>query len=201
MGEAARASVFNTIAPEVHLTTHDVTKTSWFIPLWRAGLLAALATVALGATEAAKNPLTLKVQVNVPPTWSIFADDRISEMFVDGIRELLVRRGFAEPVDEVRFVEDPAKTPYLLTINLMEWRMQRTGAIDCTLTASLQTPRGVKHLGVYSHTSLYWRGSGRWALAREFDEAASGALNRLCDDIARTELLPGLRVRDRSREY
>lgn len=170
-------------------------KTSWFLNSWRAGILFVLAAATGFAAERAKDPLTLKVYVNVPPTWSLLVDDRISEMFVDAVRELLVRRGFEHRVDEVRFVDDPAKTPYLLTINLMEWRMQRTGVINCTLTASLQTPRGLKHLGVYHDTAFHWLGSGRLGLAREFDEAASGALNDLCDDIARTEMLPGLRPR------
>jgi len=159
--------------------------------------LFALAAVTGFAAPAARDTVTLKVHVNVPPTWSLLVDDRISEMFVDAVRELLARRGFTSPVEEVRFVEDPAKTPYLLTINLMEWRMQRTGAIDCTLAASLQTPRGTKQLGVYHHTSFHWLGSGRFGLAREFDEAASGALNDLCNDLARSELLPGLRVGQR----
>ncbi len=173
---------------------------NWIRNFWRAGVLFCLAASASFAASADPQRPKLDVYVNVPPTWNLLVDDRISEMFVDAVRELLVRRGYAGDVEEVRFVDDPAKVPHLLTINLMEWRMQRTGAINCTLTASLQTPRGTKHLGIYHDTAFHWMGSGRWGLARSFDEAASGALNRMCDDIVRSELLPALPRRPDGRD-
>lgn len=141
-------------------------------------------------------PGTLKVQVDVPLAWNSLIDDRISEAFASRVREVFHRSGFEYPIDDVRYVEDASKLPYLLTVHLMDWRITRLGNIDCTFTASLQTPRGTRKLGVYTNTTMVWLGgSGRFGLARSFEEAAEGAIRELANDIAKTELLPGLRVR------
>ena len=49
------------------------------------------------------------MQVNVPPSWNILLDDRVSEAFVDRVRDVFHRNGFDRPVEHVRYVEDPAK--------------------------------------------------------------------------------------------
>jgi hypothetical protein len=158
----------------------------------RLALLALLAVTPVHAETLIKDPLALKVQVNVPASWNILLDDRIAEDFVDGVGQVLRRRGFSRPVEALSLVEAPEKTPYLLTLNLVEWRMNRTGSIDCTLHAQLQTPRGTRNLGVYHASSFHSPGTGRWSLARDFDEAASEVLNQLGGDIAKSELLPAL---------
>ena len=163
---------------------------SWF---WLCGLLL---LPGCATTEPVEVPGTLKVHVSVPPSWNLLFEDRISEAFVDHMREVFHHRGFDRPVEEVRFVEDPTKEPYLLTINLTEWRINRIGNIDCTFTASLQTPDETRHLGVYTNMSMRWFGGpGRFGLSRSFEEAAEGAIEDLYNDIAKTELLPGLRPR------
>lgn len=94
--------------------------------LFRCGwlLLGVLAlAVSARAKEPAEVPGTLKVQVNVPPSWNLLLDDRVSEAFVDRVREVFSRRGFDQPVEELRYVEAPEKVPYLLTINLTDWRI------------------------------------------------------------------------------
>lgn len=167
------------------------------IRLLRASLsgLLFLLLPACATTQRPEIPGTLKVQVNVPPSWSVLVDDRVSEAFVDRVREVFVRSGFDRPVEEVRYVEDASKLPYLLTINLTDWRINRVGAIDCTFSASLQTPRGTRQLGFYSNTTMRWFGGpGRFGLSRSFEEAAEGAVHQLCDDVLKSELLPGFRM-------
>ena len=158
----------------------------------RLALFALLAAIPLRAETVIKDPLALKVQVNVPPTWSILVDDRIANDFVDGVGQILRQRGFSRPVEALSLVESPEKAPYLLTIDLMEWRVNRVGLIDCTLHAQLQTPWGTRNLGLYHASSPHWQGGGRWALARDFDDAASDVLNQLCNDLAKSELIPDL---------
>jgi hypothetical protein len=145
-------------------------------------------------TSQVEVPGTLKVQVNMPPTLHYLAEDRISEAFVDRIRDVFAQNGFNRPVEEVSFVEAPTRIPYLLTVNLTEWRVDRLGNIDCTFSADLQTPTATRHLGHYSNTTLRLaRGFGRFGLANAFTDAADGAIRSLCLDIQRTELLPNLR--------
>jgi hypothetical protein len=161
--------------------------------VWLIGLMLLLPACAT-TDRSAEVAGTLKVHVNVPPSWNLLLDDRISEAFVDRVRDVFYRSGFDRPVEQVRSVEDPGKQPYLLTINLAEWRINRVGNIDCTFTAELKTPRGTKNLGVYTNTSMRWlEGVGRWGLARSFGDAAEGAIGDLCEAVAKSELLPGLR--------
>jgi hypothetical protein len=139
-------------------------------------------------------PVPLKVLVNVPPSWDLFLDDRIGEAFAEQMRAIFEQEGFRGPVEAMRFVEEPARVPYLLTVNLHEWRIHHAGRITCTFGATLQTPQGTQDLGLYTNTTMRWlNGPGRWGLAASFEEAAAGAISNLCDMIARTELVPGLR--------
>jgi len=145
----------------------------------------------LPACASASEADPLKVQVNVPPTWNLLIDDQVSEALVDQMRDVFYRAGFARRIDEVRSFEIPSKVPYLLTINLTEWRINRLGNIDCTFTANLKTPRGTRELGVYTNTTMEWLyGRSRFGLGRGFVEAAEGALRDLYTDLAKTELLP-----------
>lgn len=149
---------------------------------------------ACATTQKSPVPGTLKVQVNIPATWNSLVEDRISEGLVDRVRDVFYRAGFDRPVEEVRYVEEPGKEPYLLTINLIDWRMNRLGNVDCTFSASLRTPRGTRELGLYTNTSLFsLRGFGRFGLADSYDEAAQGAIRDLCDAVAKSELLPDFR--------
>jgi hypothetical protein len=170
-------------------------KTSSVFTTLRAGVFFLLAATGAFGADVIKDPLALKVQVNIPPTWNPLVTDRLADDVVDGVRQILTHRGYPRTVESMDFVEKPGQAPYLLTINLLEWRMKRTGHIDCTLTATLQTPRGTRELGLYNYTSVHFLGSGRWLLEREFDEAASGALQKLCDAIVRSELIPDLAER------
>lgn len=159
-----------------------------------AGCLALLAGSWLWAADEAPHGPSLKVEVVTPPSWNLLMDDRVSEWFVDGVRAELARQGFEGQVDEIRYPDDPGKAPFLLTINLAEWRMSRAGFVDCTLTATLHTPDGERRLGVYHHSLPRWMGGfGRWGLQRTFEETADEVVARLCRDLVRSEMLPGLR--------
>lgn len=178
------------IRPSVHLVPMKTfVRHPW---IWLCGVL--LAFPACATLPQPEVPGTLKVTVNVPPSWNLLVDDRVAEAFTDRVREVFHRAGFDRPVEEVRYVEDPAKVPLLLTINLHTWRINRLGNIDCTFSASLKTPRGTRDLGLYANTTTRWFGGiGRWGWARSFEEAAEGAIHNLCDAVAKSELLPGLR--------
>jgi hypothetical protein len=148
----------------------------------RLPLLLVLGALLLaGCTTATRPevPGTLKVLVNLPPTWGVFLEDDVSEAFVSHIRDVFQRSGFDRPVEEVRLIEDPSRHPYLLTINLTEWRISRIGNIECTFSADLKTPRGTKNFGLYTNTEMRWGRSGRWGLARAFENAAEGAIHDL----------------------
>jgi hypothetical protein len=139
-------------------------------------------------------PGTLKVQVNVPATWHWLADDRVAEPLVDQLRDTFYRAGFDRPIEQITYVEDPAKAPYLLTINLVDWRMNHAGSIDCTFSANLQTPRGTRDFGLFSDMAFNWiPGRGRYGLSQAFTQAADGALKQLCDAVAKSEMLPDFR--------
>lgn len=163
-----------------------------------------LAAVVLAgcASPRVQVPGTLHVHVNLPPTTDVWREDRVKMAFTDIAREVFHRNGLDRPVEEARFVsaDELEGLPYLLTIDLHQWRITPIGNIECTFTASLQTPAGTRHLGVYSDTELRGFGSGfgfgRWGIARSFENAAEGALEHLIRDVARTEMLPQLRVRE-----
>ena len=140
-------------------------------------------------------PGTLKVQVYVPPSWNLLLDDRIAEAFTDRVADVFHRSGFGFPIENVRTVEDPAKEPYLLTIRLTDWRITHLGNIDCTFTAQLKTPQSSGNLGVYTNTSMRSLSSGRFGFGQSFEEAAEGAIRDLANDIAKGDLLQGMRRR------
>jgi hypothetical protein len=163
----------------------------------------ALASLALGVAScvsAASPPAapaapagTLQVQVNVPPTWRPLFEDRIAEDFVIHISDVFRRQGFPGEIKEVRSFEEPSAGCCLLTINLIEWRMNHVGNIDCTFTASLQTERAIRQLGVFNGMSIRWMsGPGRFGLSDAFGDAAEDAIRQLYSSMARTNLVAAL---------
>lgn len=142
-------------------------------------------------TRQPPSPDTVNVLVNLPPTTSLIYADRIAEVFTDEVRHVFNQAGFNRPVENIHRSENAEAAPYLLTINLMEWRFDRIGNIECTFTAELKTPRGTRDLGVFSGLSLGMsRSPGWWGLVDSFDEAAQSTLIDLARAIAKSELLP-----------
>lgn len=149
-----------------------------------------LAFAGCATTQPPPSPDTVHVAVNLPPTTSIIYEDRIADLFTDEVRHVFTQAGFTRPIENIRYVDHPDNAPYVLTINLMEWRFDPLGNIACTFTANLQTPRGTRDLGVYSSTSLKLsRSPGIWGVADSFDEAAQGALGDLYRAVQKSELL------------
>lgn len=173
------------------------------IAIMKPNVLLTLACACLGlavlpgcaTTRTADVPGTLAVQVNVPPRGNLLLEDRVRDAFTDQVREVFVGAGFDRPVRDVRFVDDESPEPYLLTINLLEWRLNRAGFVECTFTAELRTPQTTRALGLHTNTTVRWFGGpGRFGLARSFEEASEGAIRDLARKVAESELLPGFRL-------
>jgi hypothetical protein len=140
---------------------------------------------------------TLQVQVNIPPSWQPIFEDRITDAFVSHVSDVFHRQGYQGDIKEVRWFEEPSPGCCLLTINLVEWRMNHLGNIDCTFTASLQTEKAVRQLGVFSGMAFRWMNlPGRFGLADTFSDAAEEALRDLYRALVKTDLLPGARPRE-----
>lgn len=153
------------------------------------------ACVASAADRASNPQEVLQIEVRIPPTWEPMLEDRISERFVDQIREVFQREGFRGQIREVHTGEANPGQP-LLTIFLTQWEVNHIGTITCSFSAGLQSANGMRSLGAYSGTALRWMsGPGRFGLADSLDNAATEAIRQLFNDVAETELVPRLRRR------
>jgi hypothetical protein len=113
--------------------------------------LGLLATPGMAATRVAPEP-TVKVQVNVPPTWQQLPNDHFPEWFAASLGNALSRDGFRVPLTQLRSMEDPKQAPYLLKIDVRDWHVTPEGDMSCTFVATLRTPDGEQRLGEYSDT-------------------------------------------------
>jgi hypothetical protein len=169
---------------------------------WSIALFGAV-TGSRGADAHASAPgamiADLQLAVNVPATWRPFLEDDIADSLASILRDTFKRRGYKGVID---YVQEDRRAPNpdlpLLTLNLMEWRIGRTGNADCTLTATLRTGGKDHDLGVVTQTQITWvREHGRFGLARRFEladaleDAATGAMRDLYRRVADSGLLPG----------
>jgi len=160
--------------------------------------LLALVPAPVGALAADAAPTTpsagtLQVQIIVPPSWVPMLEDDIADAFVSHIDEVFRHRGYKGHIKKVSAIDEPGPGCCLLTLNLIEWRVDPVGNINCTFTANLQTERTTRHLGVFTETTFRWMsGPGRFGLADAFSDAAEGALRQLYDALAKTNLVPGV---------
>jgi hypothetical protein len=153
--------------------------------------VALLAFAGCASPPRVQTPDTVNVLVNLPPNASLIYADRIADAFTDEFRHVFHQAGFDRPIENVRLVDEPRDARHLLTVNLMDWRFDRLGNIECTFTAQLKTPRGARDLGVYSGMSLgLSRSPGWWGLVDAFSEAAQDALVDLVQAVVKSELLP-----------
>ena len=97
-------------------------------------------------------PVTLKVQVNMPPSWNLIPGEPLPNFIAASISDALARQGFSLPVAELRSVEDAKKVPYLLKIDVADWGRAIDGDLTCTLDATLRTPQGERWIGAYPDT-------------------------------------------------
>ncbi len=158
-------------------------------------LLLGLCAGVLPATGfAAEKDATLQIQMRIPPSWDPFLEDDVKDAFLSQVRDVFRREGYTGTIKEVDRFEEPSAGCCLVTINLLDWRLNHTGNVDCTFTASLQTDERTRNFGIFSGMALRWMNSrGRFGLANSFEDAAEDALERLYADLAETELVPGLR--------
>jgi hypothetical protein len=135
-------------------------------------------------------PARLQLVVTVPPGMSIIRDDEIAEAFAYRVSSILHEQGFRGRIKYVFEGEKADPTVPILDIGLREWRVDRTGSVDCTFTASLNTPRGSQNLGIFTGTTLMtWSRPDWFARAEGFEDAARDAISDLAPKIQRSGLI------------
>jgi hypothetical protein len=168
-------------------------------------VLAALASLliaspAAAAPKAASKPADLQVIVDVPPTWRPFLDDDIAEALFYRLRNVFKKRGYTGEIVQLSSGDKENREIPTLRLNLTEWRLDRTGNAQCTMTASVTTPAGEKGLGLATGTALFWPASsgGRWSLNRRIEtadaleDAADSAMREVYEAVAKSGLVAGI---------
>lgn len=141
-------------------------------------------------------PNALQVQVIVPPSWRPMFEDRVADAFVGEIADQFERQGFNGRIGQLYQTDQPAPGTPVLTINLVEWRMDITGNINCTFTASVQSNGVSRPLGSFNGMALRWMsGPGRFGLSDAYDQAAQDAIQQLYQSLARTGMVPAIPAR------
>lgn len=147
------------------------------------GLLAA-PTYALAGPE---QPV-LKLQVRSANRAIPSYDPHFPELLATSLQLVLSTQGLPLPVQELRPLEDPAKFPHVLRIDIADWRITSAGDLSCTLTATLKTPEGERRIGVYKDT-LWQPGVIYSTLSRPYYPKTLDAVQALGRDLARSDLL------------
>jgi hypothetical protein len=161
---------------------------------------AALVTLApaADAKKPAPKPADLQVIVDVPPTWRPFLEDDIAEALFYRLKDVFGRRDYKGEIAQLTTFDAETKDVPVLRLNLTEWRVDRTGNAQCTLTASLKTAAGEKNLGLATGTALFWPRGDRWSLHRQMEtadaleDAADNAMRELYDAVAKSGLVSGI---------
>ena len=104
------------------------------------------ALVASAAPDYAKapRPVRMLVTVSVPPSMNMIRDDDVADAFAYRVAAALHEQGFSGGINYVRAGDETKTDVPALEINLVEWRVDRMGNVDCTFTASLSGPLGKK---------------------------------------------------------
>lgn len=133
-------------------------------------------------------PPVLKLHVHTPYNWKSSYDHRFPDLFATSLRSALSAHGVSLPMEELRPMEDPAKLPHLLRVDVTDWRITSDGDLSCTFTATLRTPQGERQIGVYKDT-LWQPGVIYSASNRPYYPINLDAVQALGRDLARSELL------------
>lgn len=153
---------------------------------------------AADAKKPAPKPADLQVIIDVPPTWRPFLEDDIAEALFYRLKDVFRQRGYKGELAQLTTFDAETKDVPTLRLNLTEWRVDRTGNAQCTLTASLNTAAGEKNLGLASGTALFWPQGNRWGLHRQMEtadaleDAADSAMRDLYSAVAKTGLVAGI---------
>ena len=127
---------------------------------------------------------------------NLLRDDYIAEAFGYRVITSLHEQGLRGRMQYVDFPDDRVAAIPALDILLQEWRVDRTGSVDCVFLATLRTPNGTRNLGLFSGTSLMmWSRRDWFARADGFEDAARDALYNLGERIMNTGLVPDLQFR------
>lgn len=165
--------------------------------------LAAFATLALlspaaDAKKAPAKPADLQIIVDVPPTWRPFLDDDIAEALFYRLKNVFNQRGYKGEMVQLTSFDTESKQIPLLRLSLTEWRVDRVGNAQCTMTASLSTSAGEKNLGLATGTALFWSHGSRWSMSRQMDtadaleDAADSAAREVHEAVAKSGLVAGI---------
>lgn len=164
---------------------------------------AALVTLApaADAKKPAPKPADLQVMVDVPPTWRPFLEDDIAEALFYRLKEVFGRRGYQGEIAQLTTFDAEARDVPILRLNLTEWRVDRTGNAQCTMSATLKTAAGEKNLGLATGTALFWPRGNRWSIHRQvetadaLEDAADSAMRDLYNAVAKSGLVAGLEAK------
>jgi hypothetical protein len=137
-----------------------------------------------------QRPARLQITVGVPPSMSVLRSEEIAEAFGYRVAAYLHEQGFR---GRIRYV-DPWETPNaerpVLAVELREWRVDRSGFVDCTFTAELASAGSRRNLGVFHGTSIMtWPRRDWYARAEGFEEAARDAITNLATRLEQTGML------------
>ncbi len=155
-----------------------------------AALLSGCANTAQQTAAANGRPPRLQVTVGVPPSMSIIHNDQVAEAFGYRVASYLHEFGFRGRVHTVYPGEDPLPGVPTLAVELMEWRVDRSGFVDCTFTAELVTTDTRRRLGIFHGTSIMmWPRRDWYARAEGFEESARDAITMLASRLEETGLL------------
>ncbi len=155
----------------------------------------AFATAGLFAQESApqqqQRAIGLQVTASLPASANVIRDADIAEAFGYMMCTKLHEQGYRGRIAYVDDVKQVAPNLPHLALNLMEWRVDPLGNVDCTFNATLTTARGTKSLGIFTGTSLIAWPFGSWS-ARDaaFERAAASAVTDLLKKMRESNLLP-----------
>ena len=150
------------------------------------------------AAFAARSPVPVALQpklvlvVNVPPSMRPFRDDDIANAIADDVVSEFQRDGYHGLIDyDYRSPRSNRAEVPRLEVSLIDWQLTPTRMIDCTFTANLVTPNGVKNLGIFTGTSLVMSlRNDPFMLTDNYDGAARDAIDDLYRILVSKNLLP-----------
>lgn len=163
-------------------------------PLLAVPVLLASLTLVSGCATQRQNtdtrPVRLQVVVSMPASMSLLRDDYVSEAFNYRVASYLHEQGFRGRIHSVYPGDDPLPNIPTLEINLMEWRVDRGGFVDCTFTAELVNHTTRRRLGIFHGTSMMtWPRRDWYMRAEGFEDAAREAIVNLAGRLEQSGLL------------
>jgi hypothetical protein len=163
-------------------------------------LLSLTGLLAFGGVAQAKDtgtpearPAALQVKVELPPSADLFYERDVAEALAQYLGETFERRGFDGRVDDVFYADDVQTERPVLAVNLIRWRRNAAGFVDCTFTAEVRHPDGTTvSLGLFTGSQITWGFGNRWDLRDAFEGAAKNASDQLWSTLVKRDLLTAM---------